>query len=142
MHSVLTTFTAGLVSLHIALGCCWHHGHTCDSPGSCATSANSATSSCCGHHHATAHTHGSQPNDTGDQNPSHQHTCDGSKCQFVKSESSQQVAVENSFFSQAFATVLVFDIGVRVPSTGAQTPLSLAATLPIRLHLLHGLLLI
>jgi len=142
LHSVLTTFTAGLLSLHIALGCCWHHGHTCNSPESCATAAKSATPACCGHHHAAAHTNDSQPNGTGEQTPSHQHTCDGSKCQFVKSESSQQGAVANSFFCQAFATLLILDTGVQAPSIGALTPLSPVATLPIRLHLLHGLLLI
>lgn len=142
LHGVLTTFTAGLLSLHIALGCCWHHGHSCDSPGSCATLAKSAASSCCGHHHPVAHTNNSQSSGTGEQTPSHQHSCDGSKCQFVKSETSQQAVVVNAFFCQAFATVLVLDTGVREPSTGTLTPLSPAATLPIRLHLLHGLLLI
>src|SRR5262245_11471422 len=48
MHAVLTSFTAALLLVHAAFGCCWHHAHCCAIHGN--SVSNTQQGGCCEHH--------------------------------------------------------------------------------------------
>ena len=72
---ILTTVTLAAVSLHVLLGCCWHHGHQCETG---AMTAEASADSCPYHDH-------SHSSDGESHDGHHNHDsdcCDGTSCNF------------------------------------------------------------
>jgi hypothetical protein len=69
--------------VHLALGCCWHHRHTCV-PAQAKDDVVAVGGGCRHHHHG-------KPSDeecdalAGDHD-GHSHRCDGDRCHFVRSD--------------------------------------------------------
>lgn len=79
--------------LHLGLGCCWHHAHSCSSIFSESPAPMIEACGCNAHldDHANQERHG-QSEDVphrDDHNP-HRNCCDGQRCTFIWSESSSE----------------------------------------------------
>ena len=76
MHNrSLTIVTLAAVSLHVLLGCCWHHSHQCET--GVMTAETSLDSCSCGDH--------SKSSDSESRDGHHDHgtdCCDGTSCDF------------------------------------------------------------
>lgn len=94
--------TTVMLLVHLGLGCCWHHAHTC-SLNCCNLPAVTADScSCDAHaHHEAPYEHGQRGHGddalirNGDK--PHRHHCDGDRCSFVPSERSPEQKGELRF---------------------------------------------
>jgi hypothetical protein len=132
MHSALSIFTAGLLFIHAAFGCCWHHAHHCASHSPKFIAAERL--GCCHHH------------DHGDSKEQHQPCgckieCRGS-CTYLLP---QKVQIESP------QTVVSFDLVATLPALADAQVKSASwshvgdsphgAVPPVGLHLLHQALL-
>jgi len=103
MKNPMPQLTTGLLLLHMAFGCCWHHAHT-EAANDCTASGVSAGSCCDGHRqpreiptrdvcYRSADDHRSNrldgPHDIPRNGPAPgRHQCEGNRCIFVRSERS------------------------------------------------------
>jgi hypothetical protein len=132
MHAFLASLTAGLLFIHAAFGCCWHHAHRCQKHGDAIAVAG--PTDCCQHH------------EKGDSNQQ-ERPCDcqlqcGGTCVYLLPE---RVSID------APQLVAAFDFAAIMPPMPSAQPLSPSrgelgysphgAPRPVRLHLLHQLLL-
>jgi hypothetical protein len=140
MRATLTNLTAVSVLIHAMLGCCWHHGH------SCAT----ADSTACAHdeheHSELAHgctaEHDASPGESGRDRAPHRHQCHEATC--------VATAVHGPNYDFLIQLTVLGHICVgefsqfTTPQSAIDSiaKISPAATLPMRLHLFQGLLLI
>ena len=75
-NRLLTAVTLAAVSLHVLLGCCWHHGHQCE------TGVMTAEASC---EFCPFHDDHSKSSDNESHDGQHNHgsdCCDGASCNF------------------------------------------------------------
>ncbi len=138
--------------VHLLVGCCWHHAHTCD-VNCCNQPAATARACACSSHQtaerhgddAREHGHGSTPAES--EGDSHPHRCAGGHCTFLRSQ--RLAEQEADYYSHPLpcdpASLTSFDVqGMIAQSTQAFT---LANQIcedgpPIRRHLLLNILVI
>ena len=132
--------TAILLLAHIGLGCYWHHSHICTVP--LCEAASSPTEVPCEHTHqnldeAHGHHDHSQP-------APHQHQCDIEQCTFLPAEPSpvkkHETGIAPCFRDMAFSLIEPHLVHSHF-TQGQHSSLHLDG-LPLRTHLLHGVLLI
>jgi len=132
--------TAIILLAHVGLGCYWHHSHVCNVH--LCDSASSATEICCDH------THGHFDEGHGHHDHSlpapHQHQCDIEQCTFLPAEPSPVQRGELGF-APCFRDMERSSIEPQVVHshlTHGQDPSRHVGGLPLRTHLLLGVLLI
>lgn len=136
MRAFLATLTAVLLFAHAVLGCCAHHLHACgESHGSIAVgSGNHRHSNSCGDHSAGT------PDRTGHEHQG-QDDCQGSTCDFGRPANDRYAKS-----GDAFCQLVALPPFAVVPAlVGCQLEHDLTATCvlpPVRLHLVHQVLLI
>lgn len=135
--------------VHMAFGCCWHHGHVCLPTGGGALAGG--TGFCQRGEHAqcdTQQTHGHEHrgNETSypSHHDSHEHQCDGSDCVFVRSDGSSAERSDVGFDGGLFDSDLV---SIAASSSLIQPPertvlCDMGARESLRAHLLFSVLLI
>jgi hypothetical protein len=133
MRKILSNLTAALLALHTVLGCCWHHEHRCTE--ACSLAGTAESSHRCDAHHSF----GDGPTVS---SPGHEHhgphACQGDKCNFV--EQTRQRPSDS--FSQTVG-VPADHCGADVASAGWGPFFDCDPALPpLRLHLIHHVLLI
>jgi hypothetical protein len=141
MHGFLSNLTAALLATHTVLGCCWHHAHACtpdcDNVLLTFRVRNVQPLDCGDAHCADAHHDGCST--------SHEHhgrhTCQGSTCVFV---GTTKAGPTNSTFRAVLP--IVASVALDSPTSDAPLPWPLPAIEallpPLRLHLLHHVLLL
>lgn len=165
VRTLVTYLVAAALTLHMLLGCCWHHAH--ESASVCCTRESHNGASCDAHdeiaeleadhdHHdgdcphdgddlarAEDATHQDSDHEDGHHNkPGSQHESCGEKCSFVSAsrvnvELDASVVALGAFASVAEVAPANEFVVRRLEAWGASD-----APPPIRLHLLHQLLLI
>lgn len=91
MQFPIPQITILMLLVHLGVGCCWHHGHTC--PVNCYDLPAATADACpCGvqNHGAYASSNGLRCNDApvlGDRGH-REHPCDGGRCVFVRTDDS------------------------------------------------------
>jgi hypothetical protein len=151
MHAIISSFVAAILSIHALLGCCWHHARGCEvcetTIRGVASSEVSPETSCC--HHVTGHR--PQPDDAcgGGHRPSHSGPCKcridccGS-CAFLPAPRALEIAQVSGHGDDCLVACLpAIMAGPSTPSlfwrlVSGPTPMEP----PLRLHLLHQILLI
>lgn len=112
-NRIITAVTLAAVSLHVLLGCCWHHGHQCETG---VVAANASVETCPYHDH-------SHSSDDDSQHKHHDHSgdcCDGAACTFyAPDDSDSALSVILSFWlpiadSNNFASVLASVQEIRI----------------------------
>lgn len=139
--SHLTTF---VLLVHLALGCCMHHTHACETACCETPVAVAEACPCGGHQHDENDASAEQHSNDQDSHRPHEHSCDGAKCVFKQTESHTDVASELDGGDIAFvvlpnseglsASALAFD-HLSEFLRGSTGP-------PLRTHLLNQVLLI
>lgn len=135
MHAILSIITAATLFIHALFGCCWHHAHSCVRCEMASAEASPVAGGCKCHH-------GSQP----DQQPSGPCNCQF-ECKGVCTYLPPQKTVADCpelgvpFSSVAIVSVLA-DRHLSAVGVWEQTCGQLATEPPLRLHLLHQILLI
>ena len=132
--------TAIMLLAHVVLGCCWHHSHRC--VASERTPAPESTTSC----HAGDHVHSEAEHDPHDHNQGlpYQHHCDGDRCSFLPSEPSPMQA-GMVYFAPCFLDLTFLPTSSQLTRPRfhhSQDPSLHNGGLPVRAHLLLGVLLI
>jgi hypothetical protein len=132
MHAILSSLTAVLLLVHAAFGCCWHHAHRCTEHGNVLAAAEPA--GCCQHH---GH-EGSKP----EPRP-----CDcklecGGSCVYLLPQKIRIEAPRSVVSLDLVAAALVL-AEAQIVSAGESDVgrSSHGAAPPLRLHLMHQLLL-
>ena len=135
--SFVRYLTAALLCMHALWGCCWHHAHAC----TVATTSHEALNAALRDHAASAscsHCPVGDPCDGSD----HRHECQGDRCVFVRVEATQipRLAFLNfaADFGQLSPQRAVANGGDGLWVRDEGDP----AAAPLRLHLLHRVLLI
>lgn len=133
MHTFFTNLMAGLLFIHTVFGCCWHHAHSYAPPEHAAIHK---ASHCCHHHE---HSAGSKHDETPCQD---RLECHGT-CTYV---APQKVQIDSPVATASFelAAVLATNAdGLIAPEVPHGWELLPNATQPpLRIHLLHQILLI
>jgi hypothetical protein len=128
MKHALSTATAIVVLLHALLGCCAHHAHACVEAGKTRVE-----------HACHTHDHGA-PEPAGDHG-GHNHNCDGNACVYVRAEKAH-VSAELASSPLHFAGLTE----QRPTPAGTESWVHVVGlhefSSPLRLHLLHQVLLI
>lgn len=135
LRGLCSHLTVAVLLAHAMLGCCWHHAHACgETHDHLAMSGWQHPSKGNDHHPAggpdRAH-HGHGRDD-----------CHGAKCSFVISAKD---GADSSLFASCLFCVLTLPPADRVSVGGVlepQFPAAGSLLLPVRLHLLHQVLLI
>lgn len=144
VRTVISILVAVSVALHSVLGCCWHHAHETESATVevARKPAETVRRCCCHRHHSEAETTAaeteSQEHNSGERDSA---PC-GEKCQYVAA-ARVQLDDLNSNWLIAWLPLIDGPIvepvhnpsRVHIDTTAADPP-------PVRLHLLHQLLLI
>ena len=140
MRAALANLTAASVLIHAILGCCWHHGHSCTSSDSTACVHDE-------HEHAEfAHDrtagHDACPGESGEHPTPHRHHCHDRTCVATATNGpNYDSLIQLTVLGHAY----VFEFSqLTTPQSAIDSVASIspAATLPMRLHLFQGLLLI
>lgn len=126
---LIRAIVASLLLAHSILGCCWHHAHECmESLASGSLSVDEL-----------AHRQGGAYGERCDHSD-HQHQCLGNRCVFVRGDVSR---------ISASMVTMTWAFGPELPPTSAIEALASwrilherVATVPLRVHLLHQVLLI
>jgi hypothetical protein len=147
MRFAIPQLTTILLVFHVGLGCCWHHAHACVThDGDTHTSAQACP--CEAEDHELEHAHlayelaGGAPSPCGHDR--HEHQCEGDRCTFVRSKPASGQAAEwdlSTFSIPAAATLREIPLSDSFASADAASAREHAA-LPLRAHLLFGVLLI
>lgn len=137
----LTTF---VLLVHLALGCCMHHTHDCET-ACCETPVAVADACPCdGHRHHEDESSDERNSNDHHSNRPHEHSCDGATCVFKQTETHTDVVGELNFGDYVFALL----------PESEKLPASVAASdhlfdvrygfadPPLRKHLLNQVLLI
>jgi len=133
VNRILSHLVAVLLSLHMLLGCCWHHAHACSS--ACQTAATAA----CGHadgddddghcQHSSGSRPGHHPTDA----------CTGERCSFVASPKTASVGPQVDAPSLGVWSLVSLELPA-VDSASAGQCARVAAAPPERLHLVYQVL--
>lgn len=141
--------TAVVLCMHALLGCCWHHAHACTlshaSPVAPAVK-ESVEAAHREHAHATcSHDHplsGPISNGAPGEDSDHRHECQGDRCVFVRIEATRIPPLASLCAAPEFGQLPCQQAVVgNSDGSWAAADGSLAAA-PVRLHLLHEVLLI
>ena len=149
MQSPIPHITTFVLLFHLGMGCCWHHGATCLGEHGQQPSAVDATCVCPSQEHAD--TDPSRETERRacrvafhhDQS-SHEHPCDGDHCTFVRSSGSTERTIELRMRVRTLETAgLLTPADVPLPQSNCIClPDACDRFLPLRTHLLFGVLLI
>ena len=92
-NRIFTAVTLAAVSLHVLLGCCWHHGHQCETG---VMTAEASGDSCPCHDH---HTNSSDNESHDDHHNHNSDCCDGAACNFYSpNDDSTELSLTLSFW--------------------------------------------
>ena len=137
-HRLICNLTSVALLAHVLLGCCWHHGHRCSHQSAAAAEVASAHDRCCAQPQEGTHSQGSV-GDCGHGD----NGCQGVRCVFVSDAPGAAAAVP------AWQHRDALPLGpLAVDTSPAGSPLCGEASLaagccrPLRIHLLHQVLLI
>ncbi len=131
MTSILTA--VALVA-HVLGGCCWHHEHSCREPSTgitLTTMVQVVTHACECPHHPEAEEPAAPIHDKGQ--------CDEGRCVTAFRDSGSERCSQDSL------PVMVTEVNPtlgRIESCGVAAPAQHGFTLPLRIHLLHQIMLI
>lgn len=135
-----------MLLFHLGMGCCWHHTHTFGMDRRDLPVATAETGGCGDHaHDAAQDTQRGHRADTPHRiaNP-HQHSCDGDRCTFARSKPPPEPRDVSNFFFCSCDIPQSPTNSERIDSRQAQGQdyLFRSGGLPLRAHLLFGVLLI
>jgi hypothetical protein len=131
MHAVLSSLTAALLFIHATFGCCWHHAHWCAQRSACIVAAE--PEGCCEHHRSSAPGEQEKPCDCNVE-------CEGT-CTYLPPEKMQIEAPWVVASVDLVATAPALAEALVVSTSGSDSGDIAHAAPPLRLHLLHQLLL-
>lgn len=146
MHPILSSFVAAMLSIHALLGCCWHHAHGCIVcelvMHEAASPQVSPKASCCHHEHNAA------PHEPSHQDPTHQAPCEcqidcRGTCAFLPTPRAPAIDRDSApadCFVACLPAIATSRIGPSLSWQFGSGPAQLEP--PLRLHLLHQILLI
>lgn len=135
MHKTVHSLTMLLVLYHLLVGCCGHHAHADSRKASIEASPYTA---CCGHGHRE-HNDGQEP---ASSEHSHESGCDEDVCHFVVPQAGGgAVLAVQSAAANCLCSVLPA-LEHLSSSYLASAPPPPAGIPPLRLHLVHQVLLI
>jgi hypothetical protein len=133
MHAFLSSFTAAALFIHASFGCCWHHVHSCVLGGGMIAVAGPME--CCHHGHESSPGQGSERPCDGDDE------CEGT-CSYVLPQKVQMDAPWAVASLDLVATLSTASEAQVIATLWGNTGDSaLGAVPPLRLHLLHQLML-
>jgi hypothetical protein len=134
MQALFSSLVAASLLIHAAIGCCWHHSHN----GLCADDRQcQPTSDACAHHHGCCNGQHDQPT----QEPCGGHQCHG-LCNYLPIQKSQVDDLKLQL-PLDFAAILPATCDMQGVAVHHAVGCSKAACEPpVRLHLLHQILLI
>jgi hypothetical protein len=136
MNAILSILTAAALFIHAAMGCCWHHTHHCGH-GDATTAGVSQPVQCCKHHHPAQH--GKQPADPCKCKVECHGVCIYLPTQKTHIDAPRIVIPFNHVaVIPALADTHHLSAPFRLDGTGG----ALESEPPLRLHLLHQILLI
>lgn len=147
MRRVVSATVAAIVALHAVLGCCWHHAHkmtaaTIQTEIKASEPVKSHSCRCHSHHHdvASSDRHDDNRQNSDDSSPTPppcEGRCDTQAVGRVQHDDAAKLSliVLNTTFEQPLLESAVF----KPQASRADDDVR---TLPVRLHLLHQLLLI
>lgn len=137
MHGFLSNLTAAMLAMHTVLGCCWHHAHSCTKPCGLARCVETPDSG--GENHAT-HTVAAADS-SGD--PHHgQHECLGATCSFLGPTKENPAELPPQIHASAVIPLLCGDFSIPASAEWQEFFACDALSSPLRLHLMHCVLLI
>ena len=136
MHAFLSNLMAAALLAHALLGCCWHHAHKCVQCDE-TTQSVSHSAACCKHDHGPSQQKQQQPTPC-----KCKLECAG-VCTYLPTQKTQLEQPQSAALFD-FAAIVPVLAGVGTPSefTWQRTLDSAGADLPLRLHLMHQILLI
>lgn len=130
MAGLFRVLTVVTLTVHLTMGCCWHHAHGCPDDASQASSPHQAMP-------GAACSCNDAPSDHGS------HGCHEPKCSFVAASRLVVDATAASGFAQATSGALLNDPSSREGFSSFSLLSSMDRLLPpVRLHLAHQVLLI
>lgn len=138
--NLVRQLTTAIFFIHALIGCCWHHEHVCLAATD-ASAGQEATVCEHSHGHSCHGGHDDVGGERSDEDSDHQHACQGDRCFFVRVEAAQPPVL-------ALASAVIPEVVSpfeQPQAAGADWDfLSYGGTLeaPLRLHLLHQVLLI
>lgn len=135
MHGLSSSLTAGILLAHALLGCCWHHAHACGH-------AHSAVAwIVAGCEAEGPHEHSGDAPDRPGQGPGRD-ACRGAKCDFVRPATENLLPLAAAPCRPASAAIVASERSALI-GDAAQHPCAAGdLLLPVRLHLVHQVLLI
>ena len=136
MHAVLYSSMAALLGIHAFFGCCWHHAHRCEQ---CPPSATQVAQQpkCCHHHQGT------DEKQNGKKTPCKCFLECYGVCAFLPSQKVQLDSPELIVPLDSVAVLPAFsDMQLLAASPWEVSRGPTAVSPPLRLHLLHQILLI
>lgn len=143
MRFICCNLMSALLFMHALLGCCWHHAHG----ESCCSKPAPDRASVAKHESHCSHKHCSRSSENAPQQqepaePSEHEDCPGA-CNFLPIVKTQ-VDTESGMMVQSFVAYIAWAAKSDVPSQYSARSESGSAILclPLRLHLLHQILLI
>ena len=90
--NLVRQLTTAIFFIHALIGCCWHHEHVCLAATD--TSVEEDATFCeHSHGHGCHGEHEDAAGESSDQDPDHQHACQGDRCFFVRVEAAQPPAL-------------------------------------------------
>jgi len=135
MHSFLSNLTAALLALHTVLGCCWHHAHACTRE--CGATPSVQASDCRQDRHVDGHGPGCS------ENHGHHglHECQGSTCVYL---GPTKLKSHESTAQPTLPAAACVSCGGPSTAAAEKRPFFAAGdlTAPLRLHLVHHVLLL
>jgi hypothetical protein len=137
----ITTF---VLLVHLALGCCMHHTHACETACCETPVAVAEACPCGGHEHDEDDSTAEHNSNDQDSNRPHEHSCDGAKCVFMQTETHTDVSSELNAGEFAFAILLESE-ELTASAAAIDHLLQIRygfADPPLRTHLLNQILLI
>ena len=137
MHAVLSSLVASSLLMHAVLGCCWHHGHA----SSCCDQSQSAqvAQNCCHHHDDVGcDDDHDEPAPTPCKGGPHCHGV----CNYLPVQKTQLDPVQLAAPLDFAVAVLHSSDAHFVAAHGFEHLYELDTGPPLRLHLLHQILLI
>jgi hypothetical protein len=147
MRFAIPQLTTILLVLHVGIGCCWHHAHACVTHDSDAHKSAKACP-CESQDHELGLGESNHELAAGGPSPCgqdrHEHSCEGDRCTFVRSKPTSELASDRdlgTFSPFAAVTLRASHWGDPFASADAARA-RYKVSLPLRAHLLYGVLLI
>jgi len=137
-HTLICNLTSAALLAHVLLGCCWHHGHQCSHQLAAAAEVEVAHDRCCAQPQESTHSQ-APVGDCGHGDDG----CQGARCVFMSAAPGAAAAVPALQHRDA---LLVGPAAADTSAAGSllcgEASLAAGCSCPLRIHLLHQVLLI